>query len=181
MSQYSTPTIATHVPMTADIPKEDVGLMVGRPDAYTPSLWQHSVKVKHKVTGKPAVVVRVDWGTNMFRAFYPHEPNNAGDLGRFAERTEWEHCRDWDVETTYSPAELERQAARVALEAKIGLLDAKQIALAKVLCDDEDANKALSKLEMLIQSGLIQMPAEIAPEVVGPRRRAKAEPSGEGT
>lgn len=159
MSQYVAPSISTHVPLTHELPQEDLGALVGRKDIPPPSLWQNSVKIRHKVTGKSAVVVRVDWGMNMFRAFYPDEANAEGGMGRFSERTEWEHCRDWDVEVTFSPAEIERQAARKLLEDKIASLDAKQLAMARVLCDDEDPAKGLGKLELLIQSGLIKLPA----------------------
>lgn len=163
MTQHVVPSIETHIPLTvAELPNEPAELAADRPDAPTPSLWQRSVKVKHKVTGKPAIVHKVDHGTMMFRAYYPDELNKDGGIGRFAERTEWEHCRDWDVEVTFSPRELERQAARAQLEAEISRLDAKELALVSVLCDDPDATKALAKLEAMRSAGLIKG----APEVV---------------
>jgi hypothetical protein len=156
---YQAPTVDTHVPLTTSLPEESNTLAVGRPDIPPPSLWQHSVRVTHKVTKKQAVVVRVDWNTNQFRAFYPDEVGPNGEMGRFAERTEWEQCRDWEVDVTFSPRELERQAARALLEEEIAKLDAKQIALAKVLCDDPDPNKALGKFQLLVSAGLIHLPA----------------------
>lgn len=166
MTDYPNPSIATHVALTESLPPENQGALVGRPDLPTPHLWQKQVKVRHKVTGKPAVVVRTDYGTCMFRAFFPDEMNNEGTMGRFSERTEWYHFKDWDVETTFSPAELERQAAKTLLENQIAKLDAKQIALARVLCDDPDPNKALAKLQMLISADLVKMPESLAPAVL---------------
>jgi hypothetical protein len=166
MTEYLTPSIDTHVALTEEIPKENLDQISGRPDMPTPSLWQKQVKLTHRVTGKPCIVVRVDHAMMMFRGYYPTERNADGALGRFAERTEWEHCRDWEIETTFSPAELERQAAKRLLEEQIEKLDATQIALAKVLCDDADPNKALAKLRMLIQAGLVKVPEEIAPAVL---------------
>lgn len=184
MTEYAIPSIDTHVPLTAELPPENQGQLVGRPDLPTPHLWQGKVKVKHKATGRPAVVVRVDYGMMMFRAYYPEDNNGAG---RFSERTEWEHCHAWEVEVTWSEAELERQAAAKLLEEQIAKLDAKQIALARVLCDDKDPNKALAKLRLLIQGGLVKMPEEVAASMVEPemppepvqRVKKKAEPKVE--
>lgn len=166
MTQYAVPSIDTHIPVVGQMPEEPKDQVSGRPDLPTPSLWQKQVKLTHRVTGKPAIVVRIDHAMMMFRAYYPTDTNADGGLGRFAERTEWEHCRDWEVETTFSPAELERQAARKLLEEQISLLDPTQVALAKVLCDDADPNKALAKLRMLIQAGLVKVPEDIAPAVL---------------
>lgn len=160
---YVVPSINTHVPLTAELPPEGQGQLVGRADIPPPHLWQGKVKVKHRVTGKPAIVVRIDYAMMMFRAYYP---TDNGGAGRFSERTEWEHCRDWEVEVTFSAAELERQAAAKLLEDQISKLDAKQIALARVLCDDADPNKALAKLRLLIQGGLVKMPEEMAATMV---------------
>lgn len=158
MTEYTTPSIATHIAQTADIPAEDQGQITGRPDLPTPSLWQAKVKIRHKITGEPAIIARVDHGTMMFRAFYTHRENREGQMGRWSERTEWEHCRDWDVEVTFSPAELERQAAKKLLEERILQLDPQQIAMARLLCDDPDPNKALAKLTLMIQGGLVKIP-----------------------
>jgi hypothetical protein len=187
MTEYLNPSLATHVPQTGELPPEDQGQLTGRPDLPVPSLWQGKVKVRHKTTGEPAIVARVDFGMMMFRAFYPAREGRDGAVGRWSERTEWEHCREWDVEVTFSPAELERQAAKKLLEEQISRLDAQQIALARVLCDDADPNKALAKLRMLIQSGLVKIPEEVAAMVAEPElppepkpvRKAKAEPKAE--
>lgn len=162
------PTVETHVPITAEMPDESTELAVGRPDLRTPSLWQHSVKVTHKVTGREAVVARVDYGTNMFRAFYPNEGPviDGKPSGRFAERTEWENCRDWRVDVTFSPRELERQQARVQLEQEIAKLDANSLAAVTVLCDDPDPAKALAKLEALRRMGIIKTSSDVAQAAV---------------
>lgn len=159
MTQHVVPSIATHVPVTVEaLPDEDPTLASDRPDEPTPSLWQRSVKVRHKATGKPAIVHRVDWATGMFRAFYPDE----GPNGRFAERTEWEHCRDWDVEVTFSPKELERQAAARQLQEEIAKLDETSMAAVAVLVDGDDPAKALAKIEALRKLGVVKASAEAA-------------------
>lgn len=165
---YQNPSLATHIPLTGELPDENLGALTGRADLPTPNLWQGKVKVRHKVTGKPAIVVRVDYAMMMFRAYFPDEVGANGEMGRFSERTEWYQCRDWDVEVTFSPAELERQTAKKLLDDQIAMLDATQIALARVLCDDPDPNKALAKLRMLIQAGLVKIPEEVAALVAEP-------------
>lgn len=169
MSTHLAPTIDTHVPIIVEMPTEPNESTNDRPDLPVPSLWQKSVQARHKVSGKVAIVVRVDWSMNMFRGFYPDE----GDLdedkkpkGRFATRTEWEHCRDWEVSVTYSPKELARQEARAQLEAEIRKLDAKGLAAVRVLCDDDDPAKALAKLEALRQLGVVKVSAEAAVEAI---------------
>jgi len=180
MTEYVNPSIATHVPLTAEIPEENQGQLTGRPDLPAPSLWQGKVKVRHRTTGKPAVIVRVDHAMMMFRAYYPTDNDGAG---RFSERTEWEHCRNWEPEVTFSPAELERQAALKLFEEEIGKLDGRQLATAKLLCDDPDPNKALAKFRLLIDSGMLTLPDSAAPVVLPPepvqRVRKKAEPKAE--
>jgi hypothetical protein len=156
MTQHAAPSIATHIPLTEELPTEGADLAVGREDLPTPSLWQRSVRVRNKLTGEPAIVHRVDWGTSMFRAFYPSRPGENGEPGRFGQRTEWEHCRQWDVEVTYSPNELERQATRKQLEEEIAKLDEASMALVTVLCDDPDPKKAMAKLRALIAAGMVK-------------------------
>lgn len=160
------PSIATHIPVTVDMPDEDATLAVGRPDLPTPSLWQRSVQVAHKITGKSAIVQRVDYATNMFRAFYPDEgeldPETGAPKGRFAERTEWEHCRDWNVAVTFSPKELERQAAFKKLRDEMDRLDKTTLALMSVLCEDADPVRALAKLEALRHIGAVKVAPEVA-------------------
>lgn len=150
------PTPETHVPITVVIPDEKNDVAVGRPDQPPPSLWQRSVKVVRKLDGKEAVVHRVDWSTMMFRAYYPDEINReTGEKGRHSDRTEWEHCRDWNVSVTFSPKEIERQAARKLIDEELAKMDAKNLARAQMLCDDEDPNKAFAKLQMLIEAGFV--------------------------
>lgn len=174
------PSLETHVAETAELPGEDHGQLVGRADLPTPSLLQARVKVKHRVTKQEAVIFRVDHGMNMLRLYYPAED-------RLANRTEWEQARNWEPELTFSPAELERQAAAAKLEAEIASLDARSIGLARVLCDDPDPNKALAKLGLLVQSGMLTpMSVDVAAKVLAdipdpplvekPKRAPKAEP-----
>lgn len=171
MSQHN-PSLDTHVPVVAFIPKESNDIAVGREDIPPPSLWQKSVKVTRKKDGKEAVVNRIDWAMGMFRAYYPDETDpKTGEKGRFADRTEWEHCRDWNVAVTYSPKELERQAARALLEEEIAKLDAKSLAAVSVLCDDADPAKALAKLDALRQLGVVKVSAEAAKAAVDEVRK----------
>ncbi len=153
------PSIETHVPVTGELPKEGVDLAVGRPDLPTPSLWQTSVQVAHKVTKRRAIVARVDYGTNMFRAFYPDEGETGPEgkpLGRFSERTEWEQCHAWDVSVTFSPRELERQKARAMFEDEILKLDPNEYAAVTALVDGDDPVKGLAKLEALRRLGVLK-------------------------
>lgn len=170
MTQHVAPSIATHVPLTEELPTEAAELAVGREDMPTPSLWQRSVRVKHKVTGEPAIVHRVDWATMMFRPFYPTRLNEDGGMGRFSQRTEWEHCDKWDVEVTFSPQELERQATKKQLEEEIAKLDEASMALVTVLCDDDDPRKAMAKLRAMLGAGLIKAPPAAAEAAVSAKR-----------
>src|SRR5690606_21902389 len=120
---------------------------------------QQSVRVRHKVTGRVAVVARIDHGMNMFRPYYP-------DTKTFAPRTHWEHCREWDVEVTFSPKELERRAATEQLEQELAELDADAMAAFVALVDEDDPAKALGKLEALRRLGVIKAPPEAAQAVV---------------
>lgn len=166
------PNIDTHVAETVDIDDvSDHGQLVGRDDLPTPSLWQDRVKVKHKSTGREAVIFRVDHSTCMFRAYYPEEK-------RLSNRTEWEHFHNWELQLTFSPAELARQAAAALLEEEIAKMDARSIGLARVLCDDEDPNKALAKLQLLVQSGMLTPISTAAAEalITEPRAAKKAAP-----
>ncbi len=170
------PNISTHVPLTANLPKESNDLSVGRPDLPTPSLWQEAVQCTHKVTKKVAVVARVDWGTNMFRAFYPDEgeidPTTSKPKGRFSERTEWEQCNAWDVAVTFSPRELERQKALTLLEDEMGRLDPTESAAVMVLVDGDDPVRGLAKLEALRRLGVIKMSPAAAQVVMAETKKA---------
>lgn len=173
---YVNPSIATHVAETAELPPEPAELLVGRPDLPTPSLWQAAVKVTHKVTKKPAVVIRVDYGTNIFRAFFPDEgplDENGKPKGRHCERTEWFQCKDWDVDVTFSPAELERQAARAAFEMALKKLDAEDLAAVEVFCDDADPKKNLGKLKALHKIGAIKIDPTVAAQAIEEKKAKK--------
>ncbi len=170
------PTIDTHVPQKAELPKESADLAVGRPDAPTPSLWQEAVQVTHKITKKVAVVARVDRPCNIFRAFYPNEgeldPNTGNPVGRFSERTEWEACKDWDVSVTFSPRELERQKARTMLEDEMAKLDPSESAAVMVLVDGDDPVKGLAKLEALRRLGVVKGSTEAVKAVMAETKKA---------
>ncbi len=168
------PNISTHVPLVANLPKEGTDLAVGRPDLPTPSLWQEAVQVSHKVTKKVAVVARIDWGTNMFRAFFPDEGEivNGKPAGRFSERTEWEQCHNWDVAVTFSPRELERQAALSLLSDEMSKLDPAESAAVMVLVDGDDPVKGLAKLEALRRLGVVKMSASAAQAVIAETKKA---------
>lgn len=177
MSNYVTPSIDTHVPVTAEMPNEATDLAVGRPDLPVPSLWQKAVQVKHKITGKVAVVATVDHAMNMFRAFYPDEGDIDLDTGRpkgrFSARTDWEQFKNWDVAVTFSPRELERQAAMARLHTEIAKLDATGLAAVTVLCDDPDPTKALAKLEALRALGVVKVSTEVAQVAVAEVKKGK--------
>lgn len=177
------PNLDTHVAELGELPENDHGQLVGRPDLPVPSLWQERVKLKHKRNGTIATIFRVDHSTCMFRPYFPDEK-------RLATRTEWENFKDWEIQVTYSPTELARQAAAQVLEDEIAKLDARSIGLARVLCDDPDPSKALAKMQLLVQSGMLTPMSVAAAEAViadAPvpvadppiRRRAKPEPKPE--
>lgn len=171
------PNIETHIPLTVDnMPSEAAELAVGRPDLPVPSLWQKAVSVTRKVDGRRAVVATVDHAMNMFRAYFPDEgdidPDTGKPKGRFSSRTDWEQCARWDVDVTFSPKELARQAAKAKLDAEVAKLDAKSLAHVMILCDDNDPAKALAKLEALREMGVIKMPPEVAQATLEPKKKA---------
>lgn len=168
---HRAPHVATHVAETAELPQEPLDQIEDRPDEPTPSLWQRSVRVQHKVSGREAVVVRCDYYTNMFRAFYPDERAGDGSMGRYGTRREWEHCHDWHVRSVFSPAELDRQAAIAKLEVELAKLDAKDLALVQVLCDDPDPNKNFAKMQALRAAGLIKASTEVMSAAVDAKKR----------
>lgn len=143
------PNHDTHVPIKVAVPADDDWSGAGRPVLPTPSLWQEGVKVVNKITGREAVVRKVDHYTNQFRAYYPDTGENDG-------RSSWQHCKDWTVAVTLSPAEQEKQLAREALQAEIAKLDPEELAAVSVLVDDPDARKALAKLEAMRKLGIIK-------------------------
>lgn len=161
------PNIDTHIPITSTLPDESQESLVGRPDLPVPSLWQVAVQVKHKVTGQEAVVARMDHNMNMFRAYYPAEQ-------RFAPRTEWQHCRDWQVSVTLSPKELERQAASAEFRRQTEAMDPSELAAVMVLVDADDPAKALAKLEALRKMGVVKSsPAVVAAAVTESKKGGK--------
>lgn len=161
-----TPNPETHVPVKVHIPvKEDASsIAAGRPDLPPPSLWERSVKVVRKLDGKEAIVNSVDLRTMMFRAWYPDEGPVVADektgqpvrAGRFADRTEWESCKDWNPSVVFSPKELERQAAQQLLDEEVAKLDQRELAAVSVLVDGDDPAKGLAKLEALRMLGIIK-------------------------
>ncbi len=171
------PNIETHIARTFDeMPKEDVEI-VERPDLPVPSLWQKAVSVKRKADGKLAVVAKIDHAMMMFRAFFPNEgdvdPDTGKPKGKFSSRTEWEQCAQWDVEVTYSPKELARQAAQAQLDVEIAKLDKTSMGRVMVLCDDPDPAKALAKLHVLLEMGALKVSPEAAQAVVESRKGGK--------
>ncbi len=177
-----TPTLETHVPVLVELPAEANDLAVGRPDIPPPNLWQSSVKVRRKLDGKVAIVARVDLSTMMFRAYYPDEgdvdPETGKPKGRYADRTDWERCENWDPEVTFSPAELRRQEAQASLDAEIAQLDKDELAAVSVLVDGDDPNKGLAKLEALRRLGILKAKPETAAAAVaavnpGPKKAGK--------
>ncbi len=160
------PNIQTHIPVVSELPEEEAELAVGRPDLPVPSLWQQAVKVKHKVTGQEAVVARMDHNMNMFRAFYPAE-------NRFAPRTEWQHCRDWQVDVTFSPKELERQAAAAEFRRQTEAMDPTELAAVMVLVDADDPAKALAKLEALRRLGVVKAAPAVVQAAVSEAKKGK--------
>lgn len=163
---YAAPNISTHVAVTADLPEEKNELAVGRADLPVPSLYQQGVKVTHKVSGRPGIIARVDHPMCMMRLYYP-------DTQEFAPRTDWENFRDWQPEVTLSQEELARQATLLEYETELAKLDAQQLALASVLCEDADPARSLAKLRVMISSGLIKLPATEVTERAVASKRAK--------
>ena len=153
------PSIATHIPVTMELPDEPDRGDVDRPVMPTPSLWQVGVKVKHRETGREAVVRRIEYATNQFRAWFPNEGESGEDgkpRGRWSERTQWERCDDWKPEVTLSPAELERQKIRAEFEGELAKVDPAMFEDIKVLCDDADPAKALAKLKAYRRMGAMK-------------------------
>lgn len=141
------PNAQTHVPVKVEIPADD-DVVQERPYIHPPTLWAEGVKVRHKATGREAVVRRVALDTEQFRAWYP-------DTGENDSRTTWQSFRDWDPVVELSPAEREREAARHALEAEIASLPENELALVQVLIDDPDPARARAKFDAMKKAGLI--------------------------
>lgn len=142
MSTAQAPDHTTHVPIQVVVPTED-DVLLERPRAHTPSLWQQGVQVTNKEDQDRKGVVRaVDYVTRQFRLV--GEP-----------RTHWESFDNWVVLVEKSPEEKARDAARAELEAELASLDADDLAAVSVLCDDPDAAKALAKFNAMKRLGII--------------------------
>ncbi len=81
------------------------------------------------------------------------------------------------MSVTFAPRELERQAAKRLLDAEIQKLDAADVALVAVLCDDPDPTKSLAKLEALRRIGAIKATPEVMQAALA---EAKGEPKKPG-
>jgi hypothetical protein len=160
------PTTDTHVPVECHIPGEAEWDGGGRPPLEVPSLWRKGVKVVHKLSGREAAIHVIDLSTRMFRAYYL-------DTKTHDSRVEWQHCRDWNVQVTLSPAEEKRVAARRVLEDEIAKLDPKELAAVEVLVDEPDATKALAKLHALRALGVIKAAPEVAQAAITEGKAAK--------
>jgi len=160
-TNYIAPNVETHVAETRELPPEPKDLAGDRPDEPTPSLWQKSVTAKHKRTREPVVVARVDWNTNQFRPFWPERKNPVtGEKGMWSPRTEWQSCSEFEVDVTFSPAELERQEAAAQFRAEIETLDEASLNAVLVFCDDPDPKKNLAKLWALQKLGHVKGPTQ---------------------
>jgi len=160
------PNAETHVPIKVHIPADTDWNGAGRPDIPPPSLWEHSVKVVRKIDGREAIVRVIDLATMQFRAYWP-------DTNESDSRATWQHCRDFNVAVTFSPKELEKQAARNAYEAEVAKLDAKELAAVSVLVDGDDPIKALGKLEALRALGLIKARPDVAAQAIAEAKPLK--------
>ncbi len=141
MSQQA-PDHTTHVPIQVVIPTED-DIMLERPRAPTPSLWQEGVQVTNKADPERKGTERhVEYVTRQFRL-----------VGQ--PRTHWESFENWNVLVEKSPEEKAKDAARVELETELASLDADDLAAVSVLCDDPDAEKALAKFNAMKRLGII--------------------------
>lgn len=149
------PNHETHIPVRVEVPSEADYTGAMRPDIPVPTLWQRGVKVIRKIDGREAVIRTIDLSMNMFRAHWL-------DTGEDDSKSTWQHCREFNVAVTLSPAEEERVAARRVLEAEISQLDATELAAVEVLVDDPDAAKALAKLRALRMLGVIKARPEAA-------------------
>ncbi len=155
---YTAPNIETHVAETHELPAEPNELLGDRPDEPTPSLWQKTVRAKHKRTNEPVVVVRVDWATMLFRPFWPERTNpKTGQKGLFGSRLDWQSCRDYEVEVTFSAAELDRQKAKQEYDAMLARLDPEMLEAAQTFCESLDPHDSIKKLRALEKLGVIQI------------------------
>lgn len=144
----SDPNHVTHVPVRVDLPNDDT-FELEREPLPTPSLFQPGVKVVNKKSGLENIIRHVEYKTNQFRPVFDR-------LGKPAGRTVWESFEEWSPVVEPSPAEKERLAAASKLEEELAKLSADDLAAVQVLVDDEDATKALAKLEAMRRLGVIK-------------------------
>lgn len=136
------PDHTTHTPIKVVIPTED-DLVLERERLETPSIWQEGVQVTHKQDpDRKGVVRRVEYTTRQFRL-----------VGQ--PRTSWESFDNWNVLVEKTAAEKAKDAARIELEEELAALDADDLAAVQVLCDDDDATKALAKFNAMKRLGII--------------------------
>lgn len=143
------PNAQTHIAEVTTIPLGDGEWTEGRAPLEAPTLWKSGVKVIHKLTGREAVIFRMDLGTMQFRAYYPDE-------NRLDARTEWQHAINWNVKVTLHPDELARRKAREELDQAIASLDADELAAVEALVDGDDPTKGLAKIQALRKLGVIK-------------------------
>lgn len=173
---YAIPNVQTHVAKTAELPDEPKETDIDRPDLPVPHLWQQAVVAINRKTGQKVIVAKIDYGTNLFRAFYPDQHDKDGKLGRFGPRTEWFSCAptsDWEPEVTLSPAELQRQATAEELRLAIAAMSEDDAALVHALCDDADPAKNYAKMKMLMKAKLIGASPEVVAEVAKTKGKSK--------
>lgn len=150
-----------HIPVTADVPQEEVGEMRDRPDIPPPSAWARTAVVTHRRTKQRAVIHRVDFVTRQLRLWYP-DKKDLPLSDQFDSRTQWQSFEDWEPEIMFSPEEIERQQAKALFEAELEAFDAEGLSLVTVFCDDPDPVKALAKLRALKRSNIVRTKDEPA-------------------
>lgn len=168
------PNAQTHVPVTVDVPAESAWTGEGRQYMEPPTLWKAGVKVVHKLTGREAVIYRMDLGTMQFRPFYLDTQSHAG-------RTEWESSRDWNVSVTLHPDEMAKRDVRKKLDAEISALDPDELEAMHALVDGDDPAKGLAKLNALRKLGVIKSKpavAAVAIEEAGAKKKSAKKDDG---
>lgn len=148
-----------HVPVMAEVPKEDGEQMHDRPDIPPPSPYARGAVVTHRRTRQRAVIHCVDLITRQLRLWYPdraHLPQK----DQFDTRTGWQSFDEWEPEITFSAEEVERQKAKELFAKELESFDADGLSLVTVFCDDPDPIKALGKIRALKRSSIVRMKTE---------------------
>jgi hypothetical protein len=158
-----------HVPVTQEVPKEELGDGdFRRPDIPVPSAFARGAVVIHRRTKARAAVHRVDLVTRQMRLWYPdraHLPNDE----QFDNRTGWQTIDgDWEPEITFSPEEVERQTAQAAFERECEAFDNDELEFVLQFCDDPDPRRKLAKLKAMQRKGLVNASAPVADADAGP-------------